>query len=155
MINHRLSINYRSRSKKTQFLASLMTSSVRKTSVTIGLDVCQDTFMSTKLETVSWLTYIWRQDRLSVFFIWKTSWCSQEKYYGQDPWKDQLVLGSSLGNNTVKDTWMRTIVLSIHSSINIPNHLIVPSFHDLKNSSGNSLSREFSKEQYLGSLKNP
>ena len=34
-------------------------------------------------------------------------------------WKDQLVLGSSLGNNTSKHTWIRPAVLSIHSFINI------------------------------------
>ncbi len=33
-----------------------------------------------------------------------------------------------LASNTAKHTWMWTIVLSIHSFINIPNHLIVPSF---------------------------
>ena len=51
-----------------------------------------------------------------------------------------------------KHTWMRPIVLSIHSFIKHPNHLTVPrawskSFWKL------SLSRELSKEQYLGSLK--
>jgi hypothetical protein len=39
--------------------------------------------------------------------------------------KDQLVLGSSLASNTAKHTWMRPIVMSIHSFINIPLHLIV------------------------------
>jgi hypothetical protein len=33
---------------------------------------------------------------------------------------------------TAKHMWMCPIVLSIHSFINIPNHLIVPSFLDLK-----------------------
>jgi hypothetical protein len=35
----------------------------------------------------------------------------------QTVWKDQLVLGSSLVRNTTKHTWMRPIVLSIHSFI--------------------------------------
>jgi hypothetical protein len=45
-------------------------------------------------------------------------------------WKDQLVLGSSLASNTASMRGMRPIVLSIHSFINIPNHLTVPSLHD-------------------------
>ena len=39
--------------KKNQFLTSLMTSSVRKTSLTIGLGVCQGTLMSTKRTRMS------------------------------------------------------------------------------------------------------
>ena len=46
--NHRLSINCRSGSKKSQFLISRMTSSVRNVSFSIGVTVSQDTFMSTK-----------------------------------------------------------------------------------------------------------
>ncbi len=37
------------------------------------------------METVPWLLSIWRWDRESLLFTWKTTWCSQEKYYGQDP----------------------------------------------------------------------
>jgi hypothetical protein len=47
-------------------------------------------------------------------------------------WKDQLVLGSSLANNTTKHTWMRPIVLSIHSFINIPSSPYRPSCMVLK-----------------------
>jgi hypothetical protein len=39
--------------RKNQFLTSLMTSSVRKTSFTIGLTVCQGTLMSTKRTRMS------------------------------------------------------------------------------------------------------
>ena len=39
--------------KKTQFLTSLMTSSVRKASWPIGLGVCQGTLMSTKRTLMS------------------------------------------------------------------------------------------------------
>ncbi len=39
--------------KKKQFLTSLMTSSVRKASLTIGLVVCQDILMSTKRTRMS------------------------------------------------------------------------------------------------------
>ena len=39
--------------KKNQFLTSLMTSSVRKSSLTIGLGVCQGTLMSTKRTRMS------------------------------------------------------------------------------------------------------
>ena len=40
MSNHRLSINWRSGSKKNLFLACLMTSSVRKKPLNIGMVVC-------------------------------------------------------------------------------------------------------------------
>jgi hypothetical protein len=40
--------------------------------------------------------------------------------------KDQLVLGSSLANNTAKHTWMRPTVLSIHSFINISHSPYCP-----------------------------
>ncbi len=39
--------------KKTRFLTSLMTSIFRKSSFTIGMGVCQDTLMSTKLTLMS------------------------------------------------------------------------------------------------------
>jgi hypothetical protein len=67
-------------------------------------------------------------------------------------WKDQLVLGSSLLIKTTKHTWMWSIVLSIHSFIYIPNRLIVPLLHGRILLEA-LLFREFSKEQYLGSLK--
>jgi hypothetical protein len=51
MTNHRLSIKWRSGSKKNQFLTSLVTISVRKTS--IGIGVCQGTLMSTKRNLIS------------------------------------------------------------------------------------------------------
>ena len=54
MSNHRLSINWRSGSKKNQLLTSLMTVSVRKTSFTIGVVVCQGTLMSSKRTLMSW-----------------------------------------------------------------------------------------------------
>jgi hypothetical protein len=41
------------------------------------------------VETVPWLPWIWRRDRVSLFFRWKTGWWSQdfEKNHGQDPGK--------------------------------------------------------------------
>ena len=47
-------------------------------------------------------------------------------------WKDQLVLGIVTSKKHSKHTGMRPIVLSIHSFINIPNHLTVPSLHCLE-----------------------
>ncbi len=69
-------------------------------------------------------------------------------------WKDQLVLGSSPASNTTKHTWMKPIVLSIHSFINIPSSPYRPSCMVLKILLEPLLSRELSKEQYLGSLNN-
>jgi hypothetical protein len=60
MATHRLSINWRNGSKKTQFLASLMTISVGKTSFTIGVGVCQGTLMSTK-STLITVVRMWKQ----------------------------------------------------------------------------------------------
>ena len=48
-------------------LESVVTTSVRKTSLTIGMDIWQGTFMWSKR--------------------WKTTWFSQEKHYGQDTGK--------------------------------------------------------------------
>ena len=48
-----ISINWRSGSKKNQFLIPLMTNSVRKDSFIIGLVVCQDTLMSTQRTLMS------------------------------------------------------------------------------------------------------
>ena len=42
MTNHRLSINWRSGSNEKQFLTSLMTISVRKSSFTIRVCVCEE-----------------------------------------------------------------------------------------------------------------
>ncbi len=47
MSNQRRSIKWRSGWKKNRFCTCLMTSSVRKTSFSIGLGVCQDTLMLT------------------------------------------------------------------------------------------------------------
>ncbi len=92
MSSHSLSINWRSGWKKNQFLTSLMTSSVRKVSFTIGLGVCQGTLNvnQTYPDVVRmWRQFhgcpVWRRDRTSLLFSWKTAWFSQEKYYGQDP----------------------------------------------------------------------
>ena len=38
-------------------------------------------------QTVPWLSCIWRWDRTSLFFSWKTAKYSQEKNNGQDPGK--------------------------------------------------------------------
>jgi hypothetical protein len=53
MSKHRLSINWRSGSKKNLFLICLMISSVRKASLNIGMVVCQGTLMSTKRTLMS------------------------------------------------------------------------------------------------------
>ena len=34
---------------------------------------------------LTWQLSIWRRDRASLFFSWKTAWWSQEKTLGQDP----------------------------------------------------------------------
>ena len=92
MSNQRRSINWRSGWKKNRFLTEAMTSSVRKASFSIGLGVCQGTscqpdgpWRREDAETVPWLPCIWRWDRTSLFFSWKTAWYSQEKNHGQDP----------------------------------------------------------------------
>ena len=91
MTNHRISINWKSGSKKNQFLTSLMTdrhlsllevSSVRSHSSQPNVPWCHE-----NVETVPWLPCIWRQDRVSLLCRWKTTWYSQEKNYGQDPRK--------------------------------------------------------------------
>jgi hypothetical protein len=72
--------------------------------------------------------------------------------------KDQLVLGSSLASNTAKHTWMRPIVLSIHSfEHKHPTlHLVV---HLASSKSFRKLSSTIAptkpREQYLGSFKEP
>ena len=77
-----------------------MTISVRKTSFTIGVGVCQGTLMSTKrtfmslecgdsssLGTMVALHLTLRRDRVSLLCSWKTARYSQEKNYEQDPEK--------------------------------------------------------------------
>ncbi len=34
-----------------------------------------------------WFPCIWRVDRATLYFSWKTAWCSQEIHYGQDAGK--------------------------------------------------------------------
>ncbi len=65
-LKHRL-IRLRGDFWKNQFRTSRMTTSVSKTSLTIGMDIWQGTFM-------------WSER-------WKTTWFSQEKHYGQDTGK--------------------------------------------------------------------
>ena len=95
---------------------------------------------------------IWKDARINC----ERSTCWSQKthlaYQLEEPTSSRIVTSKQHS----KHTGMRPIVLSIHS-LNIPNHLTVPSVH-CPESFQKASSREPHKkprEQYLGSLKDP
>ena len=120
MTNHRISINWKSGSKKNQFLTSLMTdrhlsllevSSVRSHSSQPNVPWCHE-----NVETVPWLPCIWRQDRVSLLCRWKTTWYSQEKNYGQDPRKHI----EDINQYHVGDLWWQRSLVVVFWAYSVP-----------------------------------